>query len=480
MHPPSANAWFSWTRLICLVATVALMWVILRKVDFRSLGESVQRLQIGWSLAALAVYGVALTFQAARWHLSLVAVRRGVHAAASWRLAMVGHFFFTVFFGVAGGDAGKSAFYSRWFRLPLAEVLAAAPLDRALSLVGAVVLAVVTWAMAAASGGLDSLGSIPFQRPGFWVTLGIALLAVAVVVLIFWKPAGDGSFARLVRALREGGGRILGSTGLAGRGLVIATAGHLLLSAVFALNLLAVSGSALPWQQLAWTIPAITTISCLPFTVAGAGMREAAAMTLLGLYAVPAADAIVASLLTMIHKLAWAGVGAGVLWREQTLQERVEQLPPSTTVSLLLGSDAPPPASHPQIVEIFVVPDVAAMASLQSAVAQAKGDVIVWGPAAATIAPEVLHRILDALHDSTVVGGISSGRGQQELWGVVSLGWWGRVLRGAMTQGQIDGSQVCFARREALLAAAGEEANSVGRGLSFRPLLNRRGRFIVL
>lgn len=250
MQRPGISGWFSWTRLICLAATIALLWVILRRVDFWSLGESLQRLQIGWSLAALAVYGVALSFQSARWHLSLVAVRRAVHAVASWRLAVVGHFFFTVFFGMAGGDAGKSAFYARWFRLPLAEVLAGAPLDRALSLAGAVILAVLTWGMAAASGGLDSLGSVPFQRPGFWVTLGVALLVVAVVVLIFWKPAGDRAFARLVRALREGGGRILMSPRMAGRGLFIATAGHLLLSAVFALNLLAVSGNALPWQQL--------------------------------------------------------------------------------------------------------------------------------------------------------------------------------------------------------------------------------------
>lgn len=456
------------------------MWVILRKVDFRSLGESVQRLQIGWSLAALAVYGVALTFQAARWHLSLVAVRRGVHAAASWRLAMVGHFFFTVFFGVAGGDAGKSAFYSRWFRLPLAEVLAAAPLDRALSLVGAVVLAVVTWAMAAASGGLDSLGSIPFQRPGFWVTLGIALLAVAVAGLFLWKPAGDGAFARLVRALREGGGRILMSPGMAGRGLFIATVGHMLLSAVFALNLLAVSGSALPWQQLAWTIPAITTISCLPFTVAGAGMREAAAITLLGLYAVPTADAVVASLLTMIHKLAWAGVGAGVLWREQTLQERADMLPPPATISLVLSANAAVPGSLPAVVETFVVPDAASLASVQSVASKAKGDVIVFVPSTVSISPEVLRELLDALRDPTVVGGVASRGRQPNRWGIVSPAWWWRVLRSATTQSRIEVTQIGFTRREALLAVAAEEAATGGTGMTLRSQLKRRGRFIVL
>lgn len=121
---------------------------------------------------------------------------------------------------------------------------------------------------------------------------------------------------------------------LAASGLTVATLGHFALSAVFALNLQAVASTELSWAQMAWTVPAITTISCLPFTVAGAGVREIAAVTLLGLYAVPAADAVAASMLTMVHKLAWAGIGAGVLWREQSMQERSSHVRPSVTVSI--------------------------------------------------------------------------------------------------------------------------------------------------
>lgn len=313
--------WLSWTRVLAVAGTMALLWVVFRKVDIASFSDAMRRTQVGWCAAALAAYGVALAIQGYRWHLALRAVRCAVHLLASWRLAMVGHFFFTVFFGMAGGDAAKSALYAKWFRFPLPDVIAAAPLDRGLSLAGAIVLAAITWALAAMSGGLDELRELPVQGPGFWVLLGLSVVAVAAVLVIFWRPRGEGVLARTLRAFREGGGRLVLAPSLAAKGLAVATSGHLGLSAVFALNLLAVSGPELPWAQLAWTIPAITTISCLPFTVAGAGLREVAAVSLLSIYGVPAADSVAASMWTMIHKLAWAGVGAGVLWREQSVQE---------------------------------------------------------------------------------------------------------------------------------------------------------------
>jgi rSAM/selenodomain-associated transferase 2 len=317
----AGKKWFSWTRLLGVAGTVALLWVAFRKIEFGSFSEAVRRTHPGGCALAFGIYGVALAVQADRWHLALRAVRRAVHVLATWRLAMIGHFFFTVFFGVAGGDAAKSALYARWFGFPFPEVIAAAPLDRGLSLAGAIVLALVTWGLAVGSGGMEALRDLPMQGPGVWVLAGLVMAAGAGGAVVFWRPRGDSAWARTVRAFREGGGRVVLRPRLAAGGLTVATLGHICLSAVFAMNLLAVAGKPIPWAQLAWTIPAITTISCLPFTLAGAGVREVAAVSLLGLYGVPAGDCVAAAMWTMVHKLAWAGVGAGVLWREQALQE---------------------------------------------------------------------------------------------------------------------------------------------------------------
>ncbi len=97
----------------------------------------------------------------------------------------------------------------------------------------------------------------------------------------------------------------------AGCGLLVQIA----LSGVLALNLQAVSQTPLPWAQLIWTLPVITIVSALPITVAGLGVREGAALMLLGYYGVSAADAVAASLLTATVSVVWALVGAVLLWR---------------------------------------------------------------------------------------------------------------------------------------------------------------------
>jgi uncharacterized membrane protein YbhN (UPF0104 family) len=153
------------------------------------------------------------------------------------------------------------------------------------------------------------LRGLQWEQPGTLAVAGLCLLVLALGAILFWKPGGEGSFARTVRALRAGGRRLVVSPRTALPALFAGFLAQTALSAVFAFNLAAVSTAPLPWPQLAWTFPAITALSCLPFTVAGAGLRELAALTFLSGYGIPAADAVAASLLTMILKLAWAGVG---------------------------------------------------------------------------------------------------------------------------------------------------------------------------
>ena len=85
------------------------------------------------------------------------------------------------------------------------------------------------------------------------------------------------------------------------------------LCGIIALNLGAVCHQPLPWGKLLWTFPVIVAIGALPISVGGLGTREGAAMTLLGLYGVSQADAVAASLLTMVAIVFWAIAGASLL-----------------------------------------------------------------------------------------------------------------------------------------------------------------------
>jgi rSAM/selenodomain-associated transferase 2 len=311
-----------WPRLLAVAVTLLLLVAVFRALDLAGLKAAFARLRPGAFAAAAAVYVLALWWSGLRWHAALRATDCAVHVGASVRLMWIGHFFFTALFGAVGGDFAKSAVYARWFRFGLPEVLAAAPLDRALSAVAALLLGLGTLLLAWAGGGLKEMEQFQWNVAPGWTVAGAVLLAAGGMALWRWRPAGAGGVARAVRAFRSGSGGLLNNPRAGLTGLGLAFAGHLALSGVLALCLAAVSGTPLPWLNLAWTFPVITTISCLPFTVAGAGAREVAAVTLLGLYGVPAADAVAAAWLALSLKLALAVVGASLWWSESRWRGR--------------------------------------------------------------------------------------------------------------------------------------------------------------
>jgi len=108
------------------------------------------------------------------------------------------------------------------------------------------------------------------------------------------------------------------------------------LSAVIALNLAAVTQSQLDWARIVWTFPVITIIGCVPFYCRWRRVREAAALTFLGLYNVPPGDCVAAALLTLVIKLTWAMIGGAVLWREESLYRARPNHFQAQTVSVVI------------------------------------------------------------------------------------------------------------------------------------------------
>jgi hypothetical protein len=93
-------------------------------------------------------------------------------------------------------------------------------------------------------------------------------------------------------------------------GLACGIFAQVAISAVVALNLLAISSKPLPIWPMLWTFPAVVAISALPISIGGLGTRETAAVVLFGFYGVSGADAATASLLTFTVSFIWAVVGA--------------------------------------------------------------------------------------------------------------------------------------------------------------------------
>jgi uncharacterized membrane protein YbhN (UPF0104 family) len=336
---PLGKKWVSWPRFVALGVTGALLLLIFRQLPLETLGRTLLNLQPIWLLGAFGAYGLALLLGGLRSHVAYRLADRAVHTTASCRAFLAGHFFFVILLGAAAGDIAKAAVYARWYQFRMAEVLAAAPLDRVLAFSGTIALALAAAAIVVANHGFERIQQLNIRGPADWVWIvgGIGFAAAAMLLLL-WVPQGEAAWKRTLRTFRTGVLRLMRTRRLAANGFVRACLAQGTMSTVIALNLAAVTQHNVHWGQIAWTFPAITFIGSVPFTVAGAGVREAAALTLLGLYAVPPGECVAAALLTLVTRLAWAGVGAAVLWREESLFTSLAALPQPQTISVLIAS----------------------------------------------------------------------------------------------------------------------------------------------
>jgi uncharacterized membrane protein YbhN (UPF0104 family) len=286
----------------------------------------------GWFIGAVALYGALFLPAARRWHIVLRLTGQAVHPGAATRLSLIGHFFYTVLFGVFGGDSAKSAIYARWYRFSLAEILATAPLDRLLGFAGLVVFGVIALTEAAFAGAFSRVKGFSLQWHSTWV----ALVATGVVVLLAGRWIGTvwPAWHRFTHALGKGAKVLLRAPQAAVSGVICGVLVQAALSGVLALNLRAASNAHLPWGQLLWTFPVVVTVSALPLTFAGLGAREGAALALFGIYGVSRENAIGASLLTVATSLSWAAAGGILFWRERRRQRNATTVP--KTISIII------------------------------------------------------------------------------------------------------------------------------------------------
>jgi rSAM/selenodomain-associated transferase 2 len=418
-------------RLACGVVTIVALVIVFRRIDPATLWETLRTMRVGWFLAAIAMYGLIFLPSSWRWHLALRQADVSVHPGAAVRLSVIGHFFYTILFGAAGGDTAKSAVYARWYRLPLPEVLAAAPLDRLIGFAGLLAFGLVAVLLGAFGGGFARFQRVSLDWPKYALLVILVLLIIGTLVM-FRAKAGSAR-ARFAGTFVHGGKRLLRTPGVFLQGLLCAFLVHVGLNSALAFNLEAVTDTPVPWAQLAWTFPVICIISALPITVAGLGVREGAALALLGLYGIRSEDAVAASLLTLTTALFWAAIGAWLLWREDRRQHSGRRAPKtiSAVIPALNEAEALPETIQrartiPELCEIIVVDGgssdgTASVAEqlgcrvlssppgrggqMRLGAEQAKGDVILLLHADTWLPPHAGKALLNCLRDECVVAG---------------------------------------------------------------------------
>lgn len=336
MDAPQTPRFAWWKRLLILAVTITAVASIYRRLDFAAFVETLQHTRLRWVLAAGCLYGGVLLGAVGRWHLAMRLTDSVVHFTASVRSVLIGHFFSIALFTASIGDVAKSMLYARWYRFTFPVVFAGAKLDRVMGFVGLQLIGLVALGWAVGTGALADIPAPDVRRPSAAILALAAVAVAAVAVALGLNRAFRSGLRHFLNALIEGLSRLWRWPRVMTGGLFYGIVVQGGLSFLLALNLQAVTQTEIPWLRLFWLFPLIQFISTLPITVGGLGLREAAAMILLGLYGVPAEEAAAAALLSFLAAAAWAGVGGLVLWRESARLTKIEDQPPAEGISVVI------------------------------------------------------------------------------------------------------------------------------------------------
>jgi rSAM/selenodomain-associated transferase 2 len=459
------------------VSAIALA-IVFRKLNLSDLWEVLGNVHFGWLAVAVAVFAGSFVLAGTRWHLMLRLKACAVHFGVTLRLEFIGHFFNSVLFGPSGGDIAKSGLYCRWYGHPMPEVLAACALDRLLGFGGSVLFGIFGLAAALLADALPDLTGVGITVRSKWIWLGFGMVLFTVGgIALRRRIAGESFVTRTLDSMLAGLRALVSKPWLGAQGLLLGLAVQVGMAMVMALCLRAVSHQPLPWAKLAWTFPMISLVSAMPLTVSGSGFREGASLALLGLYGVPAADAVAAALLTFAMYTVWAGLWALLWWREaKSAGQQTQPSIPSISVVIPTLNEAGALVETVRrlragqgLAEILVVDggsqdttrEVAARlgctvisaaagrgGQMRRGAMKANGNVILLLHADTWVPPEWDRAITDCLRDVTVVGG-----GFWKVFRQPSLLMLGSRLRCGLRLwlgGRIMGDQGIFIRRETL------------------------------
>lgn len=277
--------------------TVALAGFLLHRLDLGGLGSRLGRLDARWTTVAFTVVLVAVVVSAWKWGLIL----RGRGHAIPFR-KLLGHYYVGLFFNnvlptTVGGDAVRAWATTRETG-EVPEAVGSVVSERLLAGVALGVTALL---------GLPFVGASPRLVAGVLGFLAVDLVLVGLFlvprfaervvtsVLPARRSGARAVVSRTVNAVRA----TLANPGLAGRVVALSVLFQVLVAAVNA-ALFAALGVPVGLARCVVFTPMVFTVTMLPISFSGLGVREAAYAYFFGLGGTPPADGVAASLLFFV------------------------------------------------------------------------------------------------------------------------------------------------------------------------------------
>lgn len=301
--------------VIQVLITVGLLWWIFRDPEqnrkmLEAIGKAGSDGGLWWFLPGIGAIGLAILLQTQRWIVLLRVQEISVSYWRALRIMLSGMFFNLFLLGSTGGDVIKIFFIMREAPEKKAGALLSVFIDR---IVGVAALAVVS-AVVILARWSDLMKSAPMGVLTVAIILGGSLGFIFVAWLVdrlqltsklpHWLPlhAKIAEAAAAFSQYAKAGGAV-------GTAFLLSLPAHLLMFSTFYFAAQAF-GAGLSLIGIFCVMPVVCTVTALPISLGGAGVREGLFITLLGaLYQTPKEIAMSISISGFLMVVFWSLVG---------------------------------------------------------------------------------------------------------------------------------------------------------------------------
>jgi uncharacterized protein (TIRG00374 family) len=302
--------------VVQLLITAGLLWWIFRNPDQnQKLLVALDSANLWWFFPGLVAIGAGLLIQVERWRILLRVQGIVVSFSRAIRIILVGMFFNLFLIGATGGDIVKIFLIIREAPHKKAGALLSVFIDR---IVGLLALAAISAAMILFHW--DELISHNFTRLVVF-TVAIILGGSLAFILVAWLVDRLHLTARLpqwlpARAKIAEAATAFAEYARAGKSVthafLLSIPSHFLFFSTFYFGAKAFN-SGLELSNLFCVSPIVSTVTALPISVGGAGLREALFIKILGgLYSTPESIATLISLSGFMMSVFWSLVGGAI------------------------------------------------------------------------------------------------------------------------------------------------------------------------
>lgn len=289
--------------------TLFAFWWIFREIDLATVRQTLSSADRFWLAVTVAFFFVSQAGCVLRWSF-LAPAHPGLNLRVLADSFLVGSFFNAFLPTTVGGDVIRGydliKITGEW-RGSLASIL----VDRLLGLVGFLIFALAAWA------ALPAAREDPMIRTGFagfclLVGVTFAVLGSRRVLGTLLRPFGKIGLGQLQSHAKQFQDALRGYIQRPSRllkGLAVTAAVQILAIGIYAATAKALH-LPIPLIYLALVVPIIITLSQVPISLNGWGIREWATVLFLGRVGIPGHEALSLSLICALIPLLSGGVGA--------------------------------------------------------------------------------------------------------------------------------------------------------------------------